>query len=493
MKYICTLTLIMLVGLQHITAQQYAIGNQTITFTDASRSGRQIPTNVFYPADHSGANVAIAAGSDSFPVVVFGHGFVIPSSAYNWLADSLVPKGYIVAFPTTGEELFPSHTDFANDLFFLCNYIPSLNDSTSSFLYHRIIKKSAVAGHSMGGGCSFLAAAQSSNTLKAIFNFAAAETNPSAITAALSVTRPALIFSGSSDCIAPASSQQQMYANVNDTCKAYVNITGAVHCQFAGNNATCVLGQTLSGCNSSSVTQSIVFSKATSLLLPFLDYYLKGVCQRSNDYINTYDTLSGVTKMISCKNVSNCGVLAVTLQNFNAVPAGKQVNLSWKINDQPDLNYFEIEKSSDGYSYQPVKKISAVFSNSVSNSYTVTDEHPFPGNSFYRLKTYNADGAFTLSAVVKVSMPAQQFAIINVLPNPVKDNLQIQMTTESSQKIIVSIYDMNGERKLMQTLNLNNGTNVKTIAISALVKGMYILSINSGGGTVSDHIKIEKQ
>ncbi|MEN9441281.1 MAG: hypothetical protein RLZ33_1358, partial [Bacteroidota bacterium] len=63
---------------------QYPIGSTTITFNDASRTGgygsgggagRQIQTEVYYPAIAAGVDVSAANGV--FPVITFGHGFAM--------------------------------------------------------------------------------------------------------------------------------------------------------------------------------------------------------------------------------------------------------------------------------------------------------------------------------------------------------------------------------------------------------------------------------
>ena len=282
-----------------VMAQPFQTGRRTITFIDTSRSNRNIATELFYPANTAGNNVPIAAGTQKFPVVVFGHGFVIPYNSYNWLADSLVKNGFIVAMPTTEGTFSPVHEDFGRDIAFLCRQIISLNDSVSSFLSGRVKNRSAVAGHSMGGGASFLSTNYNSS-INAIFNFAAAETNPSAKAAALQTQIPALIFAGSSDCIVPDSNQQRMYSNVLYPCKTFVNITDALHCHFADNNGTCATGQFFSGCNSSPITASVVFQKTTSLIVPFLDYYLKDSCGSKTIFEEGLTAMTGITTERVC-------------------------------------------------------------------------------------------------------------------------------------------------------------------------------------------------
>ena len=101
------------------SGQQFQVGKRSQTFADPSRNNRQIATDLYYPVNTNGTNVPIAAGISRFPIVVFGHGFVIGTASYSWLADSLVKNGYIVALPATEGGILPSHDNFGKDISFL--------------------------------------------------------------------------------------------------------------------------------------------------------------------------------------------------------------------------------------------------------------------------------------------------------------------------------------------------------------------------------------
>src|SRR5690242_57008 len=85
----------------NLFAQPFQIGHTTITLIDSTRNNRAIPTEVYYPADVAGNNVPVTlATGDKFPVISFGHGFVMTWDAYQNIWDALVPEGFIIAFPT---------------------------------------------------------------------------------------------------------------------------------------------------------------------------------------------------------------------------------------------------------------------------------------------------------------------------------------------------------------------------------------------------------
>lgn len=204
-----------------ILAQSYEIGHTTVQFYDDERS-RNVETEIYYPANTSGEDVQIESGG--FPVIVFGHGFLIGYEAYQSFWDELVPIGYVLCFPTTEMGISPSHESFALDLKFTADQMQIENNDNSSMFFNALSSNIGLMGHSMGGGASFLAA-ENNPSISSLITFAPAETNPSAITAAANISSSALIFSGEDDCISPpVENQVPMFNNLNSDCKTHINI-----------------------------------------------------------------------------------------------------------------------------------------------------------------------------------------------------------------------------------------------------------------------------
>lgn len=281
-------------------AQSFAIGRQTITLIDPTRSNRSIPSEIFYPATAAGTGTTVAAGT--FPVIVFGHGFSMNYDAYANFWNELVPQGYILIFPKTeiGPIPFPSHSDFADDMNYCITWFLGQNTTSASPYNQKLNGKFAVMGHSMGGGCSFVAASRNAN-ITAIANYAAAETNPSAITAAASITIPAMVFGGSKDCVAgPSGNQTPMYNALASDCKSLVIITDGSHCQFGESNTLCNFGETTSCPFASYISRSAQHSKTFQYLNPFLSFYLKGDCSAWPVYQQLLSNPTGATVQNSC-------------------------------------------------------------------------------------------------------------------------------------------------------------------------------------------------
>jgi len=276
---------------------QFQVGHRQQTFTDPARSNRSIAAEIYYPAATTGNNVAISTGQ--FPILVFGHGFVMTWDAYNIVWNALVPEGYIMVFPTTESSFSPSHSNFGQDLAFLVNAMKAEGANTASPFYGSVAASSAVMGHSMGGGASFLAA-EYDTTITTIVTFAAAVTTPSSTLAARNVRISALVIAGANDCVAPpAQHQSLMYDSLSSDCKTYISITGASHCQFASTNTFCSIGE-------ATCTPAPTISRATqqsstfALLLPWLDYKLKSDTTAATVFQGLVNIGTGITSMQNC-------------------------------------------------------------------------------------------------------------------------------------------------------------------------------------------------
>jgi Chlorophyllase enzyme len=285
---------------------QFSIGHASFSFTDPARANRTVYGEVYYPATVAGDDKPVANGQH--PVIVFGHGFATVYSEYSNWWTTLVPEGYIMVLPRTeGGILPPSHENFAKDLSFLITKYLAEGSNSSSIFNGHIKPKTAVMGHSMGGGCSVYSAANNP-AVTTMCVMAPIETNApvSAITIAPNVTKPALIISGSADCVATSSQSAggpiQIYTPMAASpYKAFVSITGGSHCNFGINSfgSNCSQGENgLLNSNCSGVTyiaQSAQHTQAFLAAKPWLKYWLLDDCGSWTTFHNNLTTNSAIT------------------------------------------------------------------------------------------------------------------------------------------------------------------------------------------------------
>jgi dienelactone hydrolase len=340
---------LLLLGVTGVQAQ-FSIGHTTVTFNDPNRSGgfgsgggagRQIQTEIYYPAASAGDNVPVSAGE--FPVVVIGHGFVMSWDAYANIWGLLVAQGYVVALPRTEGTFSPSHGDFGLDLTQVLDKMFEQGNNAASLFYNKLSDTGAIMGHSMGGGASFLAGAQSQN-VTTIVGLAPAETNPSAIAAAAIIDVPVLVFSGSDDAVTPPQDHHiPIYNGANSSCKYLINITGGGHCYFANANTNCDFGELVSGLPpiSRAAQQAIM----NQYLLPWLNWWLKNDAQAALEFQTLLPAASNVTFQ------ENCVLLSTPELNVNQInlypnPANQHVVIDFaglKVINDAEISVYALD------------------------------------------------------------------------------------------------------------------------------------------------------
>ena len=316
-------------------AQTFPVGHMSINFKDATRTGgfsisggiampgtgRNIGTEVYYPATVAGNNTAVANGQ--FPVVVFGHGFAMTWDSYDNIYNRLAALGYIVLLPRTESSIFPtpSHANFADDMKLLATQGLLLNSTSTptalATFNGKVLQKSAIGGHSMGAGCSYIAA-QNNSTVTCIFNLAAATSNTagiSSVAGASLVTVPALVISGEKDNVADTTVQNSHYNPTASTIKFHSIIKDVTHCDFGnGTSTTCTIGQAAcsgAGCNAT------LFARYMSYIEPFLAHQLKNDCVAGNNFMTLI--LNPSADRVGRKVVGNiaCSVTGIQEQSFS--------------------------------------------------------------------------------------------------------------------------------------------------------------------------------
>lgn len=510
-------------------AQTPQVGHTTITFNDAARTGgfgsgggpgRQIQSEVYYPATTAGTDVAAMAGAH--PVVVFGHGFVMAWDAYENVWEALVAEGYIVVFPRTEGGFSPDHNEFAMDLAHLVNEMQALNTDAGSLFFGHVASKSAIMGHSMGGGATFLAAANNSSIETAI-GLAPAETNPSAIAAAAQVSVPTVVFSGSADGVTPAQDHHQpIYNALNVSCKHFISITGGAHCYFANANFNCDFGE---GTASSgiSVTRTEQQTIMNDYVIEWLDYKLKDDCIAFGNFTSMVPTDSRITYQDSC---SSSG-LTITANGSTTLCAGESLTIdAGQVVDWSDGStgssltvtqagsYFAIDNSTCAVSNAIAVTVNPLPDVTVSQSgNTLTanqsnatyqwvdcDDNNNPINgatnaTFTATQTGNyavvvtlngCSGTSSCSVVTSVSIDEfNQSFELQQYPNPVVDGMLYFKSDRQAQLEIVNIA---GE--LIAVSQITKGDNVVQLDVS---QGMYFWTcISQEGIRQSGRIIVKK-
>ncbi len=132
--------------------------------------------------------------------------------------------------------------------------------------------------------------------------------------------------------------------------------------------------------------------------------------------------------------------LPVSLISFSAQPDdNSSVRLKWVTANEIDNAGFELEKSKDLKDIITVVKIPPVAKEGSTHNYTYTDETPFQGTSYYRLKQVDLDGKITIYSWRSVVV--NQYYTIFPNPTPAK---RFRLRLDEPGNAAIRIYDMHG-------------------------------------------------
>lgn len=230
-------------------------------------NGTGFAATVHYPATGTAIGAPVDAGHGPYPILAFGHGFLSSVTLYQSTAAHLASWGFIVVLPQTQGSLLPSHAALAADMVSSLDWLAAEgNDAASPWAGAVAGDRRGAAGHSMGGGCSILAAQQDPR-IRALIPMAAADTNPSSVAAAASVRCATRLIVGSQDTIVPPATNVPMYANLAGPAQS-VSITGGSHCGF--------IDAAIAFCDSGSITRTQQLAIVRREMTEFLMLYLRG-------------------------------------------------------------------------------------------------------------------------------------------------------------------------------------------------------------------------
>lgn len=189
--------------------------------------------------------------------------------------------------------------------------------------------------------------------------------------------------------------------------------------------------------------------------------------------------------------------LPVELTSFTGYHEGGKNVLTWTTVSEINTLKFEVEKSTDGVNFSYVGEKAAAGNSDQPLSYTLNDEHPVPGNNYYRLKMVDQDLSFDYSNIIniKVADAGQPLkdAIISVFPNPTTGKLNVVYQSTKEQTLRLQVFNAIAQSMLNELVDVPKGLYTMVIDAQDYAKGMYILSVQSASGEDSQQVKFVKE
>lgn len=172
--------------------------------------------------------------------------------------------------------------------------------------------------------------------------------------------------------------------------------------------------------------------------------------------------------------------LPVDLAHFTVTARDKTAHLTWATASEVDNDYFLVEKSIDGKSFDAIGKVAGHGTTTREQQYSYEDHELYPMN-YYRLKQVDYDGAHEYSKVITLEKSIGED--VHIINRTVRQSLQIDNGIIG--QVTYTILDLNGRTLATGTL----APALNDIDVSSVPSGLFIVSIASAGQVISEKIR----
>lgn len=206
--------------------------------------------------------------------------------------------------------------------------------------------------------------------------------------------------------------------------------------------------------------------------------------QFSNEPSTVYKIISGTTSNLRVTYTNPpCVVLPIELLSFDATCEKGVVNLAWETASQINNDYFTIERTTDGVTYETIGTVDGAGNSNQTKSYSFVDTKPVAGTSYYSLKQTDFNGKYKRLQLIDVN--CDRNIDFTIRPNPSNGEFTIEGVALNSDIILTNVL---GQIVFQTKMDEER----KTIDLGKQLNGLYFVQIVSGNVRASRKVVLYK-
>ena len=196
--------------------------------------------------------------------------------------------------------------------------------------------------------------------------------------------------------------------------------------------------------------------------------------------------VNNTTSMVSDQNIALTGspiflspatVLPIELTQFSGKSERDANVLSWQTASEKDVNYFEVERSSDGTHFKSIGSVKAIGQSTTPQYYSLRDAAPPVGLQYYRLRMVE-ENKVSYSKIVAITSSLRLG--VEVSPNPFDKSLQLEIAAlANAENLDISVQNIAGQILIQQKITTSGNQSLLTLTTENLPQGMYTVTVKS--------------
>jgi hypothetical protein len=196
--------------------------------------------------------------------------------------------------------------------------------------------------------------------------------------------------------------------------------------------------------------------------------------QTGNFYFNSAST----DPTLTISGTINSTALPLTLVSFKGQSENNTNVLNWVTANEENVASFELERGTDGRTFNKIATIKATGNSNTSNNQYTYNDNAASATAYYRLRMVDINDAARYSNIVILNQEVENPAI-QVYPNPAESTLFVEgLKAKSSYRVI----DATG-REVIASAAVIEDNQVTFINTGSLVQGLYFLQLTDANGT----------
>jgi hypothetical protein len=173
--------------------------------------------------------------------------------------------------------------------------------------------------------------------------------------------------------------------------------------------------------------------------------------------------------------VSVTGVLPVHFTSYSGSLKDNKALVTWATADEQHNAYFVVERSVNGNRYDSAGRVQAATTTGVHN-YAFAEAN-YNTVSYYRIRQVDENGSYTYSAVIILKNNSNS-SEMTVYPSAATTSIQYAIGSEVQAQALVQVFDLGGRAMIGRNEVLFQGANNKTLDVSKLATGAYMLKVS---------------
>ncbi|MDZ7622923.1 MAG: T9SS type A sorting domain-containing protein [Ignavibacteriaceae bacterium] len=174
-------------------------------------------------------------------------------------------------------------------------------------------------------------------------------------------------------------------------------------------------------------------------------------------------------------------VVPVELTSFTAASNGADVEVSWTTATETNNQGFDIQRMSEGSSFEKVGYVPGFGTTTELKSYSFVDTKLGSGKYSYRLKQIDFDGSFSYSQTIEVDIVApSSFGLEQNYPNPFNPTTTIRFSIPVETDVRLNVFNALGQ-EVAEIINsrLKEGYHEVDFDAGTLTSGIYFYRLEA--------------